>query len=516
MERLVECVPNFSEGRNPETVQRLIAAATAVAGVYLLDQEMDHDHHRSVLTFAGDPEAVVEAAFRCARTASELIDLRTHQGAHPRVGATDVIPFVPIRGVTMDDCVALARQVGRRIGHDLHIPVFLYERAATHPDRTNLEAIRRGGLEGLKARMAAEPTWRPDFGPPALHPTAGATIVGARPPLIAFNVNLRSTEVAAAKAIAKTVRFSSGGLRSVKAIGVALASRGLVQVSMNLTNFEETPIHVAFEAVAHEAAQRGMAVVESEIVGLVPQRALVQAAEHLLKLSGFDVSQVLETRLEQALTRITAREAPAPSPTDALATSVTSFLTAVSQGTPTPGGGSVAALAGALAASLGLMACRLGPPKRRPDEVTGSEEATSHLHAAEHTLVRLATRLQTLIQTDAEAYQEVLEGYRMPRSDARREAVITEKLIGASQVPLETAELAHEAAMLLLDIRRWAKASVESDLRVGLFMAIAAIEGGLENARQNIKSLQNQSLADDIPRRIEKLEQSLVQLKALC
>ncbi len=342
MERLVECVPNFSEGRNRETVSALVETVRGVAGVVLLDEEMDADHHRAVLTFAGPPEAVAEAAFRATRVAAERIDLRRHQGGHPRVGATDVVPFVPIRGVTMDDCVALARRVGERIGRELGIPVFLYERAATHPERVGLEVIRKGGLEGLARRLAEEPAWAPDFGPRLLHPTAGATVVGARPPLIAYNVNLATTDLAVANAIAKTVRFSSGGLPAVKAIGVELASRRQVQVSMNLTDYEVTPIHVAFEAVTREAERRGLRIAGSEIIGLVPQRALIRVAEQALRLEGFDPSQVLEVRLEQALARQARAEAaetgsrPGLPPLD-LGSSLSPFLAALSAGTPTPG-----------------------------------------------------------------------------------------------------------------------------------------------------------------------------------
>ncbi|HJU04624.1 MAG TPA: glutamate formimidoyltransferase, partial [Nitrospiraceae bacterium] len=303
METLIECVPNFSEGRNPETIRALVAAIRAIPDVFLIDEEMDQDHHRSVLTFVGAPDAVAEAAFQVTRVATDLIDLRGHQGGHPRVGATDVVPFVPIRGTSMEDCVELARKVGERIGRELQISVFLYERAAPHPDRSKLEVIRKGGLEGLAGRMEIETSWAPDFGPPRLHPTAGAIVVGARPPLIAYNVNLQSDDLTVAKAIAKTIRFSSGGLPSLKAIGVELASRHLVQVSMNLTNFEETPIHVAFEAVSREAASRGITVAGSEIIGLVPERALMQVAEHSLKLEHFDPTQVLETRLELVLAR---------------------------------------------------------------------------------------------------------------------------------------------------------------------------------------------------------------------
>ena len=525
MERLVECVPNFSEGRNADTVRALVSAIRAVKGVFLLDEEMDQDHHRAVLTFVGAPEAAGEAAYQATRAASGLIDLRRHQGGHPRVGATDVVPFVPIRGVTMEDCIALARGVGERIGRELNIPVFLYAQAASYPDRANLEALRRGGLEGLAGRMEADPAWAPDFGPRTLHPTAGATAVGARPPLIAYNVNLQSGTLDVAKAIAKTVRFSSGGLPCVKAMGVALTSRRLVQVSMNLTNFERTPIHVAFEAVKREAEQRGVAVAGSEIIGLVPQRALAQASESFLKLERFDPTQVLETRLEQVL----AREAPlrearpldqaasAASPGE-LTTSVSGFLDAVSAGTPTPGGGSVAALAGALAAALGVMTCRIGEPaaeKQPPGDQASRSPGTFDHRSAERRLTALREKLQGLIQADADAYASVVRAYRLPKTDPARPEAISASLRIATEVPLETAALATEVAALLRALLPQTKPTVASDLKVGLLLALAAIEGALENVKTNLKSQKNQSLNKDLAIRIQAITQSLVELKGL-
>ncbi|HET8580725.1 MAG TPA: glutamate formimidoyltransferase [Nitrospiraceae bacterium] len=514
MERIVECVPNFSEGRNAATVHALVNAIRAVKWVFVLDEEMDQDHHRSVLTFVGRPEAVAEAAFQATSTAAGLIDLRVHQGGHPRVGATDVVPFVPIKGVTMEDCIALARRVGKRIGNELGIPVFLYERATEHPDRANLETIRRGGLEGLASRMASEPDWVPDFGPRHLHPTAGATVVGARPPLIAYNVNLQTDDLAVAKAIAKTVRFSSGGLPYLKAIGVELKSRRLVQVSMNLTNFEETPIHVAFDAVKREAEQRGVEVCGSELIGLVPQRALIQGAEFFLKLERFDPTQVLENRLELVL----AREAKARGDQTAdLASSVSGFLSAVAAGTPTPGGGSVAALAGALAAALGVMACRIGPPadQKQQSAQVKVPGATSDLEATERRLRELSEKLRGLVEADADAYAGVVTAYRLPKTDPSRPSAIATSLRIASEVPLETATLASEAASLLRTLLAQTKPTVAPDLKVGLLMARAAIEGGLENVYANLRSQANQSVVNDLTQRARAVEQRLVELKSL-
>ena len=282
MDRIVECVPNFSEGRKAETVEALVAAIRSVSGCVVLDQQSDADHNRTVITFVGTPEAVAEAAFVAAREALQRIDLTTHRGEHPRVGATDVIPFVPIRKVSIQDCVQIAREVGRRLADELRIPVFLYEHAASVPFRRRIEDIRREGLEGLAERMRMDPRWAPDFGDAKLHRTAGATVVGARRPLIAYNVNLASQDLNIAKAIAQTVRESDGGLRSVKAVGISLKSRGIVQVSMNLTNYEETPVYVAFEAVKAEGLKRGVAVLSSAAAAAAaasggPYRAAVAA-----------------------------------------------------------------------------------------------------------------------------------------------------------------------------------------------------------------------------------------------
>lgn len=488
MSRLVECVPNFSEGRNRETVAALVAAVRSVDGVFVLDQEMDHDHHRAVLTFAGSPEAVAEGAFQATRVAASLIDLRGHQGGHPRVGATDVVPFVPIEGVTMDDCVALARDVGRRIGTELNIPVFLYERAASSEQRRNLENIRKGGLEGLGERMRQDAGWAPDFGPSTLHPTAGAMVVGARAPLIAFNVNLQSNDLGVAKAIAKKVRFSSGGLPYVKAMGVELTSRRLVQVSMNLTNVEETPIHVAFEAVKREAESQGLSVRDSEIVGLVPRAAMLHAAEHCLRLEAFDRSQVLEARLEAAMKEHAHGRGPTAGPSGGPGSAETfsELLEAVSAGTPTPGGGSVAALAGAFAASLGIMACRIGPSKKGPSRAPAETE--ERLAAMEHRLIELRARFQTLARADADAYELVLRAYRLPKSEHGRARAISDGLQVATQVPLETGSLAVETIGLLQDLRSLVKPAVGTDLEVGIHMAIAAGDGARANVLTNLKS----------------------------
>src|SRR5213594_3442140 len=297
MAEIVECVPNFSEGRRKDVVDAIAEAIGSVAGVRVLDQEMDANHNRSVITFVGDRAGVAEAAFRGAQKAVERIDMNRHQGEHPRIGALDVLPFVPISGVTMDDCVGLARSVGKRIAEELRIPVYLYEAAATRPDRRALPDVRRGEFEGLKVAIETDPDRKPDFGPAKLHPTAGACIVGARPVLIAWNVDLGTKDLNVAKRIAKAIRESDGGFPAVRAKGFELADRGLVQVSMNMTDYRKTSLVQAFEAIRELATKEGVEIAESEIIGLIPLDALSEAATQYFKLARFHREQILETRL---------------------------------------------------------------------------------------------------------------------------------------------------------------------------------------------------------------------------
>ncbi|MBI3047055.1 MAG: glutamate formimidoyltransferase [Acidobacteria bacterium] len=295
---LIECVPNVSEGRRSEVVEALVQAVRNTPGVRLLDYSSDAAHNRSVLTLAGDAAPLKHAVLALFEAALPLIDLRAHTGEHPRIGAVDVVPFVPIEGVTMAECVALAKETAAEVARRFVVPVYLYEEASDNPVRKNLEDIRRGEFEGLAAKMAA-PGWAPDFGPGIPHPSAGASVIGARMPLIAYNINLATDRLEVAKKIAATIRYSSGGFRYVKAMGVRLADRGIVQVSINLTNYEKTPMFRVFDAVKREAARYGVNVLESEIVGLVPAAALVDAAEHFLQLASFTPDQILENRLRQ-------------------------------------------------------------------------------------------------------------------------------------------------------------------------------------------------------------------------
>lgn len=294
---IIECVANCSEGRNAETIRALANAIEQVKGVCLLDRHEDTDHHRCVFTFAGPPDAVAQAAFELVKTATELIHLSHHEGQHPRIGANDVLPFIPLDGATMSQCVVLAKRVGRRVGEELGIPVFLYEEASDQPYRKRLEDIRRGGLTSLGSRMEADPAWKPDYGPANPHPTAGAIVIGARHPLIAYNILLDTSDVSIAQAIAKTIRTSGGGLPSVKGLGMELKTKGLAQVSLNLTNYLQTPLHVVFEAVKAEAGKHGVSIVSSELVGLIPQEAFNQAAAYDLKWDSLEPDRILESRL---------------------------------------------------------------------------------------------------------------------------------------------------------------------------------------------------------------------------
>jgi glutamate formiminotransferase/formiminotetrahydrofolate cyclodeaminase len=501
VDRLIECVPNFSEGRNRTTVRALVNAVESVPGVWLLDHTMDRDHHRSVLSFAGEPDAVVEAAFRTIRVATDLIDLRKHKGVHPRVGATDVVPFVPLRGATMQDCIHLAKRLGQWVGTELEIPVFLYEQAAMHRDHAPLESVRRGGLQGLAFRMASDPDWTPDFGPFLLHKTAGALVIGARPPLIAFNVNLRSTDLSLARSIAKDIRQSNGGLPHLKAIGVELASRQMVQVAMNLTDYIITPLHVAFEAVRARAAKHGVEVAGSEVIGLVPQAALVQAAGHTLALEQFDSTQVLEMRLETRLLGEPVRQGSSreQESVDWHAQSIAGFLNSVAAATPIPAGGTVAALVGALAASLGIMGARF-----------------SGQRGVEQRLSEISRRLRELMQADGDAYQRFIQATTLTKTDQTRFAVLSSALHLATEIPLEIAELATKAGALLHACSAGVKPRVRSDLTVGMVLAIAAADAGRHTVEENVKIQHNQRFKLSILDRIQHMTNRLEELRGAC
>lgn len=503
MKRLIECVPNFSEGRDPAKVDAIIAAMSSVPGVYVLDREMDADHNRSVVTLAGEPDAVAEAALLGTGKAMELIDLSKHTGAHPRVGATDVVPFIPIDGVTIEDCVALARRVGNEIWKRYRIPVFFYEAAATRPDRVNLENIRRGQFEGLREEMKKNHERQPDVGDPKLHPTAGVTVVGARKFLIAYNVNLNTSDVSIANKIAKAIRFSSGGLRFVKSMGVELKARNLAQVSINLTDFEQTPMHRVYEMVKREAARYGVMPVGSEIVGLIPKKAIEMASDYFLQLENFSPAQVFENKLADALSG-----APLEVAKDGkLARLAWPFLDAVAAPTATPGGGSVAAFAGAVAAALGQMVAGLSRKKK-------SQAAyVDELSTALHELRRTVDELTEAIDRDASSYDAVMAAFKLPQGDAQktrqREEAIQTATKGASEVPLQVAERAVALFERLGQLESIVAASMRSDLYVARLMARAGARGALANVESNLDGLTDAAYVSSMRAKIAALRERL-------
>jgi len=488
MKRLVECVPNFSEGRDTAKLDAIVAAMREVPGVFLLDCESDADHNRSVVTLAGEPEAVAEAALRGVGKAAELIDLTKHSGAHPRMGATDVVPFIPIEGITIEDCVLLAKKVGREIWERFRIPVYFYEAAAQRPERANLENIRKGQFEGLREEVLRNPDRAPDVGEPRLHPTAGAIVVGARKFLIAYNINLNTPDLDIAKRIGKNIRFSNGGLRYVKAMGVDLRARNLAQVSINLTDFEQTPIHRVFEMVKREAERFGVSIAGSEIVGLIPRRAIELTADFYLQLENFSPAQVLENRLQASL------GGSVPEGPGRLAAMTQPFLDAVAQPTAAPGGGSVSALAGALGASLGQMVAGLSRKKKsQAAYVEQLGEAAEEFLAASRALAEAVDR-------DAASFESVMAAYKLPQSTAdeqrNRDQAIQHAMQDAAKVPLEVARKAVDVFERLGQLESISSASMSSDLRVGRLMAAAAVRGALENVAINLESITDPSFAD--------------------
>ncbi len=484
---LVECIPNFSEARRPEVVEAIAQAIISVAGITILDQHSDNDHNRAVVTFVGAPLAVGEAAFRGIQKAAELIDLRKHTGSHPRIGATDVVPFVPISGVSMEECVALARRLGGRVGGELNIPVYLYEEAAIRPEHTNLENIRKGQYEELKREIRKQER-RPDFGPARLGP-AGATAIGARHPLIAFNVYLNTGDIKIAKAIAKTIRQSSGGLHAVKALGMLVEGRA--QVSMNLTNYQQTSIVRVMEAIRKEARQHKVKIHHSELVGLIPQEALTKAAIAYLQLEGFRSDQILEQRLS-GIER---------SPFNL---HDSTFLDDLATATPAPGGGSAAAYAGAMAAGLVAMVARLTIGKK--NYATVEAQMNEILNQAE----RLRFELTNAVDEDSAAFEGVMIAFKLPKDtteqDAIRNKVIEEATLQAAQVPLKTAQKAILAMALAERAAALGNIKAITDAGSAAALARAALIAAGYNVRINLANLNDQAAEDKIILQLQALE----------
>src|SRR5271163_700649 len=503
MRRLIECVPNFSEGRDAAKVEAIVAAMSAVTGVYVLGREMDADHNRCVVTLAGEPDAVAEAALRGAGKALELIDLTKHTGAHPRVGATDVLPFIPIDGVTIEDCVALARRVGHELWSRHRIPVFFYEAAATRPDRVNLENVRRGQFEALREEMKNNHDRQPDVGEPKVHPTAGVTVVGARKFLVAYNVNLNTSDISIANKIAKAIRFSSGGMRYVKSMGVDLKARNLAQVSINLTDFEQTPMHRVYEMVKREAERYGVVPVGSEIVGLIPKKAIEMAADFFLQLEDFSPSQVFENKLAAALSGV----APENLENTKLAALARPFLDAVADPSPTPGGGSVSAFAGASAAALGQMVAGLS--RKKKSQAAFVDQLSTALDA----LRKSGDALAAAIDRDALAYDGVLKAFKLPQTSPDeiklRKQEVERATQGATEVPLEVAERTVALFEQLGQLHAIAAASMRSDLQVAQLMAEAGARGAMANAEINLDGINDAGFVQSVREKLATLRNRL-------
>jgi glutamate formiminotransferase/formiminotetrahydrofolate cyclodeaminase len=492
--KLVECVPNFSEGRRPEVVAAIRDAIASVEGVSVLDVSSDASHNRSVITFVAPVDTAVDAAFAGIKAAAERIDLCKHTGEHPRIGATDVVPFIPLEGATMEDCIALARALGERVARELQIPVYLYERAATTPARENLADVRRGEFEGLREEIGTNPARKPDFGPSKIHATCGAIAIGARPFLVAYNVYLGpASNLQIAKNIAKAVRGSSGGFKYVKGLGLEVD--GQAQVSMNLVDTEKTPLHNAFDFVKLRAEAEGAPVTWSEIVGLVPEKVLFDTAVNHLQLRQFTPAQILERQVREVMSD---------------GESVSGFLAAVASSNPVPGGGSVAAHAGALAAALAQMVAGLTIGKKKYSSVE------PEMREAALKAVALGNTLASLVKRDAEAYSLVSEAYKLPKEPAdaaaRRSEAVTNALLKAAEVPLETARAAVEVAQIAGLVAEKGNTNAVTDAGVAALLAEAACKGADYNVRVNVSALDDPATGASLARESKQLVKKSTEL----
>lgn len=496
MAKLVECVPNYSEGRRPEVIDAICAAITSVDGVMLLDKEMDADHNRAVVTFACHPKLAVEAAFRGYQKAAELIDMRTHTGEHPRMGACDVCPFIPLAEMELEEAIELAHTLGKRVGEELAMPVYLYEAAATSTTRRNLANVRSGEYEGIRDSIATDPARKPDYGPSVMNLKAGSTAIGVRFPLVAFNVYLDTDKKWIADKIADAVRHLTGGYRFVKALGFEIHERRQVQISMNLTNYTKTPIYRVFDTIKREAQRYGVAVVSSEIVGLTPLDAIVEVADYYLQLENFSRKQLLEERLRQVTLT-------ASGPTE-------SFYDQVASSTPAPGGGSVAASCGALSASLAAMVSRLTIGKKKYEIVR--EELTAVREQAD----QLRHELETLIETDKDAFLAVMAAFKLPKNTdaemAARETAVQEATKKAAQVPLTVMSKAVAALKLAKIVAEKGNENSISDAGVAGLAGQAAVEGAGYNVRINLKSLTDQTYVGSTAAEVKRLRSEAARL----
>ncbi len=538
MDRIVECVPNFSEGRDRAVIDRITAEIAGVPGATLLDVDPGADTNRTVVTFIGPPEAVEEAAFRVIRRAAELIDMRAHRGAHPRQGATDVCPFVPVAGVTMEECVALAHRVGRRVGESLRIPVYLYEAAATRPERRSLADLRAGEYEALPDKLS-RPEWKPDYGPAEMNERAGATVIGAREFLIAFNVNLNTRNHRKANAVAFDVRTKGrprrdaagqvmrdekgealrepGTLEDVRAIGWYIEAFGRAQISMNLTNPRVTPPHIALEEARERARERGLIVTGSELVGLIPRQAVLEAGRYYLRLQGSSPGQPEEEVVRTAVQSMGLSEVKPFDPTEKvleyraglslagplMRLTGREFLNELSTDSPAPGGGSVAALAGALSAGLATMVANLTSRNKAHAAVQAKMFALAERGQA------VKDRLCLLVDEDTRAFNRLLAALRLPKGtpeeQAAKDAAVEEATKGATLVPLTVLEGAVEALALCRTVAEEGMAASVSDAGVGALMAHAAAEGAWLNCRINAPNIRDREWVEERLRRADEL-----------
>ncbi len=501
---IVECIPNFSEAKRPQVVEAIINAVQSVQGIRVLDRHSDMDHNRTVLTFVGQSDAVEEAAFQAIFTASQLIDMDQHKGEHPRIGATDVVPFVPISGISMVECVEMARRLGKRVGDSLGIPVYLYEEAATRPERKNLEDIRRGQYELLKEVIYTDPARKPDFGPSKLG-SAGATVIGARYPLIAYNIYLTTDDVNVADKIARRVRNSSGGFHFVKGMGVLV--EGKAQVSMNLTNFKRSPMAQVTEMVRREAERYGVGIHHSEIVGLLPNAALIDAAKWYMQVDQFEPNQVLENRLFEGVEELA----------QGAVTKEGSLVDAIASGNPTPGGGSASAHTGSVAAALVAMVGRLTVGKAKYAEV--EDHAWTMIESAEI----LRKRLEEGVQKDSDAYELFMQARRMPKETEAQQVSRTEAMrkatLHAAKVPLESAEDALAVLELAIKIAGIGNVNAISDAGSAGYLSYAAIQGASLNVRINLAGMELDQDAISLLQRIKevriKAKELLIELESV-
>lgn len=496
-EQLIECIPNFSEARKAYVVNEIINTIKDISNIQVLDFHSDEDHNRTVVTFIGPPKDVVEAAFQGVKKASELIDMDHHTGSHPRLGATDVIPFVPISGVTMEDCVKLCHLLAERIGRELKIPVYLYEEAALLPERKNLEKIRKGEYELLKQEIQTNPVRKPDFGPLTLT-TAGATIIGARNPLIAFNVYLDSTDIQKAKSIAHAIRESSGGLPNVKALGMLV--KGQAQVSMNLTNFHQTSVLQVFESIRSQAGSLNTKIHHSELVGLIPQDALIDTAISYLKLDGFKEEQILESRLNKP--RISNEKLDS------------NILEEMASERPSPGGGSAAAFTGAMAAALVSMVARLTIGRKKYSSVDAQMQEI--LLQSE----KLRSQLTEYVEKDAQAFERVMEVFKLPKETSEQEnfrmKAIEIATREATEVPMQVAQWGVTVLALAERVAALGNINAITDAGTAGALAMASIKSAGYNVKINLADLidevtieRMQTQIDQIEKRAEKFEKQL-------